>query len=1073
MGNTKRYWSGLEELKETNDYKTTLENEFPEEQTVDAFLADEKLKDVNTGRRDFLKFMGFSITAATLAACETPVVKSIPYVNKPEEITPGVANYYASTYYDGNDYANVLIKTREGRPIFIKPNRAAGATGELNPRINSSVLGLYDAARVQGPSKKGAAIDWATADAEIMKALEQAQNPVILSNTIVSPSKQRAIDAFKAKYNAGHVQYDSISYSSLREAHKSLMGKAIIPSYHFDKAKVLVSIAADFQGSWLQSNVFGADFAKTRVPEGKWMSKHFQFESNLSLSGSNADVRTMIKPSQEGKVAAAIYSALTGGGATSIEGVNNKAIQSAASALKAAAGESIVIAGSNDVNVQRIVAEINKTLNNYGKTINTDNPLNLFQGNDTTFAGLVDGMKNGAVDFLIIDGVNPSYSYVDGAAFDAGLAKVKTSVATSLYADETASKATYITPDHHALESWNDLALTDKKVDLVQPTISPLFNSRAAGESFLKWTGIETDYYTYLRQTYNPAYTAANMYSDAAWNEAVQNGFMSTGVQVVVDTTEDSVESIEEMMPTGGLTLSAALSSVKAVKGGQMELAIYQKVGMGDGSQAGNPWLHELPDPVTKVCWDNYVTMARVDMEAMGLEMEVTQNVHPNVVNVTVNGKVVSLPAFMQPGQTPGTIGIALGYGRGANGENIGKAAFQTKENGSHMTTEDGSLIPIGENAAPLASMKSGAIVYAAYEVNVEATEATYALAATQMHHTYMGRESVVKETTFGAFKAEAGKKKGEASWNKAHALAVHEDINGDGVINAQDKKQIKEIDLWKEHPVENVGHRWGMTIDLTACTGCGSCVTACHIENNVPVVGKDEVLRHRDMHWMRIDRFYSSDWSLEKGEEEGVGTIESYGRMEHPSDAPQTVHMPMMCQHCNHAPCETVCPVAATTHSNEGLNQMTYNRCIGTRYCANNCPYKVRRFNWFNYQGYKKFQNTNPSQDSLARMVLNPDVTVRARGVMEKCSMCVQRIQGGKLEAKVAGTPVQDGAIQTACAEACSLGAITFGDLNDTKSLVQTISQNNRAYHALEEVGVQPNIYYMAKVRNSEENEA
>lgn len=1068
MGNTKRYWSGLEELKETNDYKTTLENEFPEEQTVDAFLADEKLKDVNTGRRDFLKFMGFSITAATLAACETPVVKSIPYVNKPEEITPGVANYYASTYYDGNDYANVLVKTREGRPIFIKPNRAFGASGELNPRINSSVLGLYDAARVEGPTKGGQAIDWASADDEIMKALAAAQNPVILSNTVLSPSKQRAIDRFKAKYNAGHVQYDSISYSGLREAHKAAMGKAIIPSFHFDKAKVVVSIAADFQGSWLQSNVFSADFAKTRVPEGKWMSKHFQFESNLSLSGTNADVRTMIKPSQEGKVAAALYEIITGAGAGSVEGINNNAVAAAAQMLKASRGEGIVVAGSNDPNIQMIVVEINKALGNYGATINADRPINLFQGNDANFAGFVESMNKGAVDFLLIDGVNPSYSYIDGAAFDAGLAKVKTSVATSLYADETASKATYITPDHHALESWNDLAITNDRVDLVQPTISPLFNSRAAGESILKWSGVETDYYTFMRQTYNPAYTAVDMYTDAAWNEAVQNGYKPNSASVEVDTVEQ-----EEALPTGGMNISAALSAVKAIKGGQVELAIYQKVGMGDGSQAGNPWLHEFPDPVTKVCWDNYVTMSRVDMEAMGLEMEVSQNVHPNVVNVTVNGKTVSLPAIMQPGQTPGTIGIALGYGRGANGENIGKAAFQTAENGTHITTEDGSLVPIGANAAPLASMKNGAVVYSALDVTVEATAEHYPVAATQMHHTYMGRESVVKETTFGAFKAEAGKKKGEASWNKMPALVVHEDMNGDGEINAQDKKYTKEIDLWKEHPVEGVGHRWGMTIDLTACTGCGSCVTACHIENNVPVVGKDEVLRHRDMHWMRIDRFYSSDWSLEKGKEEGVGTIESYTRMEHPSDAPQTVHMPMMCQHCNHAPCETVCPVAATTHSNEGLNQMTYNRCIGTRYCANNCPYKVRRFNWFNYQGYKKFQNTNPSQDTLARMVLNPDVTVRSRGVMEKCSMCVQRIQGGKLEAKVAGTPVQDGAIQTACAEACANGAITFGDLNDTKSTVQSISKNNRAYHALEEIGVQPNIFYMAKVRNTEENEA
>ncbi|MCB0762719.1 MAG: 4Fe-4S dicluster domain-containing protein, partial [Flavobacteriales bacterium] len=268
---------------------------------------------------------------------------------------------------------------------------------------------------------------------------------------------------------------------------------------------------------------------------------------------------------------------------------------------------------------------------------------------------------------------------------------------------------------------------------------------------------------------------------------------------------------------------------------------------------------------------------------------------------------------------------------------------------------------------------------------------------------------------------------------------------------------------------------RWGMTIDLNTCIGCSACVTACHIENNVPVVGKDEVRRHRDMHWMRIDRFFSSEYADldETMEKTGLGAISAYGHMEHPAENPQTVHMPMMCQHCNHAPCETVCPVAATTHSNEGLNQMAYNRCIGTRYCANNCPYKVRRFNWFNYPGYKKFQTFNPAQDELSRMVLNPDVVVRSRGVMEKCSMCVQRLQEGKLNAKKAGTPIADGTVQTACAEACPTHAITFGDINDGKSGVLAASNNNRTYTVLEEVGAQPNIFYMTKVRNKQENEA
>jgi molybdopterin-containing oxidoreductase family iron-sulfur binding subunit len=348
-------------------------------------------------------------------------------------------------------------------------------------------------------------------------------------------------------------------------------------------------------------------------------------------------------------------------------------------------------------------------------------------------------------------------------------------------------------------------------------------------------------------------------------------------------------------------------------------------------------------------------------------------------------------------------------------------------------------------------------MVYEASGATVESTGETFPIATTQIHHTLMGRESVLKETTFSFFKSAP-----KEAYNKPHTLPTHED----GKTVAKD---VEEFTLWEEHPVKQVGHRWGMSIDLTSCIGCGACVTACHSENNVPVVGKDEVRRGRDMHWMRIDRYYSSDMSLEKGEKEGMGVIETYREMEVPEyENPSTVFMPMMCQHCNHAPCETVCPVAATTHSNEGLNQMTYNRCIGTRYCANNCPFKVRRFNWFNYKAYDKFAEINPSQDAMARMVLNPDVTVRSRGVMEKCSMCVQRIQAGKLDAKMKGTPVQDGEIVTACAEACPTHAISFGDLNDENSKVRAEEEDKRSYHALDEIGVRPNVSYKVKVRNA-----
>ncbi|MDG1781449.1 MAG: TAT-variant-translocated molybdopterin oxidoreductase [Flavobacteriales bacterium] len=1071
MGNTKRYWSDLEELEKTEAYQEAVKEEFPGQPSVDEFLGDDRLNETSTGRRDFLKFMGFSITAATLAACETPVIKSVPYVNKPEEITPGIANYYASTYYDGNDYGSLLVKTREGRPIFIKGNRDHGiAKGALNARINASVLGLYDSARLQGPMMGGSAASWSDADKAVMDGLSSARRVVLLSNTVVSPSTQRAIDVFKAKYNASHVQYDAISYSGMREANRMTMGQAIIPTYKFDNAKVVVSIGADFLANWLTSNLYAPDYAMRRKPEGEWMSRHFQFEGQMSLTGTNADTRVQIKPDQEGKVAAAILAGLTGGNA-SVEGVAEMALNNAVNALKANKGASLVVAGSNDPDVQRIVNAINNELGNYGVTIDTATPINMFQGNDKAFADLVRDMKGGQVDALVVYGANPGYSWASSSEFTEGLAKVKMSVAMNGLADETASKCSVICPDNHWLESWNDLSLTAGRVDLVQPTITPLFNTRAAQESLLKWAGMDMDYYTFLRQTYNPAYGAAGMYTDQDWNKAVHNGMMvqAAAAAPAVEAVDTAAE--EAPAAVASMNVADAVSNVKKENGGNWQVFLYQKTGIGDGSHIANPWCQELPDPVTKVTWDNYVTMSFADMEAMGMSLKLGQRDPASVVRVTANGSTVELPVFPQPGQKPGTIGIALGYGRGAGNEKIGRAAFETKENGEHVKDENGNMKPVGANVFPFVTMKNGFPVYNNTDVAIEQVEGgEYNLASTQMHSTYMGRDSVVKETTIGAYLAEKSKAKGEASWNKKHALNVHRDVNGDGKIDSSDKVGISEFDMWHEHPVEGVGHRWGMTVDLSSCLGCGACVTACHIENNVPVVGKDEVHRHRDMHWLRIDRFYSSDYSLERGEEEGVGVIDSYGRMERPGDNPQTVHMPMMCQHCNHAPCETVCPVAATTHSNEGLNQMTYNRCIGTRYCANNCPYKVRRFNWFNYMGYDKFKNVNPSQDMLTRMVLNPDVTVRARGVMEKCSMCVQRIQAGKLEAKKNSTPVADGDVVTACAEACSVGAIKFGDLNDKKSEVRETSENNRAYHALEEVGVKPNIFYMTKVRNIEE---
>ena len=1063
MGTENKYWTGMEELHGTKEFMNSSKNEFSSDLPVEEFVAGAAQADLSSGRRGFLKFLGFSVGAATLAACETPVVKAIPYVNKPEEITPGIANYYASTYHDGFDYGSVLVKTREGRPIHIKGNKDHGY-GSVNSRINASVLSLYDGTRLKGAQKAGADITWAQADEQLKQALSDANNTeaevVLLTECIASPSTQRAMAELRTTYPAAkisHIEYSPVSYEAVGKAYKNLKASHGMPFLDFSKAQVVVSVAADFLNDYPLSGQYTSAYAAKRKPEGDWMSKHYQFESIMSLAGSNADVRKAIKPSEEGLVLASIYNHITGRGSAN---ATSDLTKGAAEALKSARGASIVIAGNNDIHCQNIAAAINDALDNIGSTIRTDRSVRLASGNGAAFSALVARMNAGSVNVLMMHGVNPVYDSPMSAEFKAGLGKVTTSVSFSQHADETASHCGMILPSNHALESWNDHQVISGHYGLSQPTIHPLYDTRQYQETLLAVSGKTVSYYDYVRETWSGMASAQSGMSDLDyWNAALHNG--SVDLSLPTPTLAAAVsEGTEAQSATGSditTSLSAVTASAAAASG--IEVVLYTKTGIGTGTQANNPWLQELPDPITKVVWDNYITMSPAQAEEMGFTLYMAQETPASVATVEVNGKKITLPVVPVPGQKTGTIGIALGYGRGANGENIGNAAFQTKEYGGYDLDTEGNKKPIGQNAYPLVTLVDGMASYRLTGATVTGTGEDYKIASTQTHHTIMDRDSILKETFLGTFK-----KGDQNAYNKPQTLKYHE--NGQMV-----DKPLKEVDLWDPHPVEGIGHWWGLSIDLSSCLGCGACITACQSENNVPVVGKDEVRRSRDMHWLRIDRYFTSDMTKVKAEEEGVGTIEMYSKMEIPSENPSVVHMPMMCQHCNHAPCETVCPVSATTHSNEGLNQMTYNRCIGTRYCANNCPYKVRRFNWFNYKAYDKFSEFNPSQDMVGRLVLNPDVTVRSRGVMEKCSMCVQRIQAGKLDAKIEGVPVADGAIVTACSEACPTNAITFGDINDTNSKVHKLRNDKRAYLALEEVGTRPSVNYMVKVRNREEN--
>ena len=1059
---TKKYWKGLEELKNSPEFVKNANNEFAEQVSVEAFLGDNNLA-VNTGtdRRDFLKFLGFSLVAASLAACETPVNTAIPYVVKPEEITPGVANWYASTYFDGRDYASILVKTREGRPIKISGNPISKVTnGGTNARIQASVLSLYDSSRLQGPTINGKADTWSNVDKEIAQKLAAITNKAgsirILSSTVISPSTKSVIADFTAKYpSTKHITYDAISYAGITNANAKVFGQAIIPSYKFENAQVIVSIGADFLVNWIEN--FSMPYAKNRKvsKDKKEMSKHYQFESNLSLSGANADERIPVKVSEHGKVAVNLYNEIARlAGIQSIPSTKlpcDAIIKKVASDLYNNKGKSLVVCGSNDTNLQLIIIEINTLLGSYGKTIDMETPNYLNQSNDKEFADLTSEMEAGKIDAIITYNTNPVYTAPGSLKFAEAYNKVPLRISFADRADETAALANYICPDHHYLESWNDFNPKKAHYSLSQPTIRPLFSAvdsgtRQAQETLLKWSGSSVAYYAYIQKIWaDKVYPMQGKYMvfSEFWNNSLHDGAIEVGngLEALPSNTKDKsqqpiVEIKEEKKLPEQINLKEIASKINSLNSSEIELALYEKVGMGNGIQANNPWLQELPDPISKITWDNYVTMSPVEMKQRGYKLMERQDREASVVSITVNGTSIELPVIPQPGQALGTIGIAVGYGR----EKAGKLSLQT-----------GTII--GKNAFPFISMLDGTFNYSAFDVKIENTNKTTEIAGTQVHHTLMARE-IVKETTLEKYL------KDPKSGNKDEMLITH-----------AGPKKAATIDLWDEH--EKLGHKWGMTIDLNSCIGCGSCVIACGAENNVAVVGKDQVMKTREMQWIRIDRYYSSDMNKDIASEVGEGAIDMYLDMENPSTAnPKVVFQPMMCQHCSHAPCETVCPVLATNHSSDGLNHMTYNRCVGTRYCANNCPYKVRRFNWFNYNENKDF-TFNPSQDDLGRMVLNPDVVVRSRGVMEKCSMCVQRIQKGKLDAKTAERKLVDGDINTACAEACPANAILFGDVNDPSSeisLLRKREENERNYFILEELGVKPSVSYLTKVRNCDE---
>jgi len=1022
MASNKTYWKNIAQLDPSDEAIQKLEqNEFVDKLPED-FLSDEKtLEESSTSRRDFLKYVGFSTAAATIAACEGPVIKSVPYVVQPEQIRPGVANYYATTIADGFDFGSVLIKTREGRPIKVESNQDAPTLGIANARMHASVLSLYDTLRLQGPTANGEDVSWDDFYLQVgamLKALAATNKEIILlTPTLPSPTTQKIIASFTSVYpNVKTVVYDTISSDAALNAFQAHYGKRALADYDFSKAKTIVSVDADFLGDW-QGGGYSKGYGASKTPHGSHgkaeMSQHFQFESNMSLTGANADYRTPCTPADQKNILAYIHDRIVSGSGGSISEALKPAADKAVTALKKAGFHGVLVSGVDDQNAQAVVLSVNEFLKS--ESFITNSPKLIRQGNANEVQNALNAIVAGDVSGLISVGVNPVFTSSNGEALADAIKSLEFSLSFTSKIDETAAASQFVAATPHYLESWGDYEFKSGHFALAQPTIRPLFDTQQFQDVLLRLAGQNSKYYDEIKAHWNES-----ILGSSSWSKVLHDGYISVGSSQEVPSADFS---------------DLDLSNLRNATSEGMSLVLYTKTGMGDGQQANNPWLQEFPDPITRVSWDNYLTISMSDAQALGIKNSNEANgaLNGSYASVSVGSQTLKVPVIIQPGQAKGTVGLSFGYG-----ERLGlKDEMQT-----------------GVNAYALyANFKN------VQNVEVKLDSGEHEFACVQLHNTLMGRGDIVKETTLEVFNT-----KDKAHWNLMPQVSKN---------HIEFDVTSPEVDMWQEFD-RSIGHHFNLSIDLNSCTGCGACVVACHAENNVPVVGKSEVRKSRDMHWLRIDRYYSSATTFEgdnqtKEDISGIGdSLNTFGEMEKAASNPQVAFQPVMCQHCNHAPCETVCPVAATSHGRQGQNHMAYNRCVGTRYCANNCPYKVRRFNWFLYNKNDEFDYH--MNNDLGRMVLNPDVVVRSRGVMEKCSMCIQMTQKTILDAKLKGEEIEDGMFQTACSNACTTGAMVFGDLNDKKSKVAALHQDDRMYHLLEHVGTKPNVMYHVKVRNTDE---
>jgi len=956
--------------KPSEGYWQDVENKVQDQEKTDKEFKDDEFDSfsVEKSRRSFLKIMGFSVTALPLAGCvKIPVRAAIPYLYKNETVLPGVANWYGSTF----NGTPVLVKTREGRPIKIEGNAKSVFTkGGIGSQEQASVLSLYDSNRLNAPTVDGTNVEWNQFDEKLIAALNSAKEAGkeihIVTPSMASPSEIALIKEFTKAYGATHIAYDGTSDYSQTAANEISFGKKATSEYSFDKANLIVSFGADFLGTWGNSSANTKQYVAKRNPKAEGgMSRHIQIEPIMSLTGSNADFRHTKSLKDSRSILLGVLQGVTGA-EVKADVANKDMIANLVKELKANNGKSLVVSNDSDINVQVIVNQINVALGSYGNTINVSSSDHKVLANDKAFEELVSKMNTGNVGAVLLVGVNPAYTYPNSDAFKKAYAKVDTRVTFALSNDETSTLSNFNATGNHAYESWSDTLVSSSELSFTQPVVQPLFGSRMFSETLMATLSKKGSFYEYMK-----AFWEANLFAKSTgylspadfWNMSLHDGVVT-------------VEGLTSKVSTGIISIAPYVRNVQNInyKSG-LQIITYQKTAIMDGEMANNPWLQELPDPITKATWDNYAMISPKYAKDNSIKSG-------DLVTLKSESHEITIPAIVQPGTEMNTVAVAVGYGR----EVAGKVAKN-----------------LGGNAFAFNKFSNGSIQNSLSYGTIKNTGTFKGLAQSQTHQ-YMEGRDIVREASLTDYSKDP---------KTGH-------------------KKVKLVNIYPPHSKE--GHQWAMAIDLNSCTGCSSCIVSCNAENNVAVVGRQEVANRREMHWLRLDRYYKGD------------------------DAqPEVVHMPMLCQHCENAPCENVCPVLATVHSSDGINQQIYNRCVGTRYCANNCPYKVRRFNWFNYD----------RSDKMANMVLNPDVSQRSRGVMEKCSLCIQRIQEGKLTAKRDRRKLKDGDIKVACQQSCPGGAIVFGDMNDKDSKISEYLGHDRNYTVLEELNVKPRVSYLSKVRN------